>query len=92
MSGAVGLGVGAAVRGIADAPIVLWTAAAIGGLAVGTYLAVNLALAMRVIPAGRAGMYLGVLNVAETIPQVLAPAVAAGLLRVRSEGPPPTRE
>lgn len=85
--GAVGLAVGAALRGIADAPVVLWTASAIGGLAVGTYLAVNLALAMRVIPSGRAGTYLGVLNVAETIPQVLAPAVAAALLRVGSGDP-----
>lgn len=84
---AVVLAVGAAARGIADSPIVLWAATSIGGLAVGTYLAVNLALAMRVIPAGRSGTYLGVLNVAETIPQVLAPAVAAALLRVGSGDP-----
>lgn len=85
--GAVGLAVGAALRSLAEAPFVLWIAAAVGGLAVGIYLAVNLALAMRVIPQGRAGTYLGVLNVAETIPQVLAPLAAAALLRL-GEGDP----
>lgn len=80
--GALGLAAGASLRSIADAPLLLWVAASVGGLAVGIYLAVNLALAMRVTPAGRAGTYLGVLNVAETIPQVLAPVVAAVLLHV----------
>ncbi|KDA05218.1 hypothetical protein DC31_02140 [Microbacterium sp. CH12i] len=80
--GALGLAAGASLRSIADAPLLLWAAASMGGLAVGIYLAVNLALAMRVIPAGRAGTYLGVLNIAETIPQVLAPVAAAALLHV----------
>lgn len=81
-AGAVGLAAGAATRAFAEAPVMLWLAAAVGGLAVGIYLAVNLALAMRVLPPGRAGTYLGLLNVAETTPQVLAPMVAAALLRV----------
>ncbi|WP_194420361.1 MFS transporter [Microbacterium abyssi] len=85
--GALGLAAGAATRAFADAPIILWIATTIGGLAVGAYLTVNLALAMRVIPGSRAGTYLGVLNVAETIPQVLAPMVAAALLRVGQGDP-----
>lgn len=78
--GAVGLAAGAATRAFADAPFMLWIAACVGGLAVGIYLTVNLALAMRVIPARRAGTYLGVLNVAETLPGVLGPMAAAALL------------
>lgn len=85
--GAAGLAAGAALRAVAEVPVVLWIAAAVGGLAVGAYLAVNLALAMRVLPEGRAGTYLGALNVAESIPQVLVPLVAAGLLRVGQGDP-----
>lgn len=85
--GAVGLAAGASLRAVAEVPIALWVASAVGGLAVGAYLAVNLALAMRVLPEGRAGTYLGVLNVAETIPQVLVPLVAAGLLRIGQSDP-----
>lgn len=67
---------------MADTPTVLWIAAAAGGLAISTSLAVNLALAMRVAPADREGTYLGVLNIVETIPQVLVPIAAGALLRV----------
>jgi len=85
--GAVGLAAGASLRSIADAPEVLWLATGVGGTAVGVYLAVNLALAMRIVPQDRAGTYLGVLNVAETIPQVLAPIAAAALLHAGSADP-----
>lgn len=81
------LAAAAALRAAAGTPMALWIAAGAGGLAIGTSLAVNLALAMRVAPAGREGTYLGVLNVAETIPQVLVPIAAAALLRV-GEGDP----
>lgn len=87
LAGALGLAAAASLRSIADAPALLWIATSIGGLAVGAYLAVNLALAMRVIPHGQSGAYLGVLNVAETIPQVLAPVAAAALLRVGQGDP-----
>lgn len=76
------LAAAAALRAAAGTPAALWIAAGAGGLAIGASLAVNLALAMRVAPAGREGTYLGVLNVAETIPQVLVPIAAAALLRV----------
>ncbi|SJN40920.1 major facilitator superfamily MFS_1 [Microbacterium esteraromaticum] len=85
--GSLGLAAGATVRSIADAPVLLWAAAACGGLAVGTYLAVNLALAMHVIPRQRAGTYLGLLNVAEAFPQVVAPLTAAALLHIGPADP-----
>ncbi|MGW9627810.1 MFS transporter [Microbacterium sp. NPDC055521] len=83
----VGLAAAATVRAVAETPVALWLAAAAGGLAVGTSLAVNLALAMRVVPARREGAYLGLLNVAETIPQVVVPVAAAALLRVGTGDP-----
>src|SRR3546814_3124977 len=85
--GALGLAVAALCRAAATAPVMLWAAAIVGGIGVGAYLAVNLALAMRTIPEGRAGAYLGVLNVAETLPGVAGPVVAASLLRVGSGDP-----
>src|SRR3546814_19671642 len=53
--GALGLAVAALCRAAATAPVMLWAAAIVGGIGVGAYLAVNLALAMRTIPEGRAG-------------------------------------
>ncbi|MCK3769750.1 MFS transporter [Microbacterium aerolatum] len=85
--GALGLAAGASLRSLADSPPLLWIASSLGGLAVGIYLAVNLALAMRVIPGHQRGTYLGVLNIAETIPQVLAPVTAAALLHVGQSDP-----
>ncbi|MEV7692430.1 MFS transporter [Microbacterium sp. NPDC089189] len=85
--GALGLATAGLIRASATAPIMLWGAAMIGGTAVGCFLAVNLALALRSLPPERAGSYLGVLNVAETLPAVIAPAVATALLRVGSGDP-----
>ncbi|WP_159499321.1 MFS transporter [Microbacterium sp. 18062] len=84
---ALGLAAAAGLRSIVAAPIALWTAAVIGGLAVGTYLTVNFALAMRTVPEGRFGAYLGILNGSETLPQVFAPVAAAALLTVGAGDP-----
>jgi MFS family permease len=56
-------------------------AAAIMGLGYGVYLSVDAALVTQVLPsaAGRA-KDLGIINVANTGPQVLAPAIAAPLV------------
>lgn len=83
----IGLAAAATLRSVAAEPAVLWAAAAAGGVAVGTSLAVNLALAMRVLPAQREGTYLGLLNIAETIPQVIVPVAAAALLRIGAGDP-----
>jgi MFS family permease len=54
---------------------------AIGGLGFGTYLAVDLALVVDVLPdTGSAAKDLGVLNIAGALPFALAPAVAPAIL------------
>ena len=84
---AVGLGAAAVVRSTSVAPTGLWIGAAIGGIALGAFYAVDLALALRTIPASDSGGYLGVLNVAETLPQTIAPAVAVALLATGGADP-----
>ncbi|MGP3535664.1 MFS transporter [Microbacterium sp. RD1] len=85
--GAGGLAVAALIRAGAATPVLLWVAAGVGGLAMGVYLSANLALALRTLPPGRGGSYLGMLNVAETVPGVIAPGVAALLLRIGGADP-----
>lgn len=65
----------------------LWLSALIGGLALGAFYAVDLALVLRTVPAGREGAYLGVFNVAETLPQTIAPSVAVLLLGLGAGDP-----
>ncbi|QCQ18025.1 MFS transporter [Microbacterium sp. RG1] len=76
----VGLIAASLLRAFAAEPIQLWTSALVGGLAMGTFFAVDFALALRTIPAERTGAYLGILNATETIPQVVGPLAAAALL------------
>ena len=59
-----------------------WIGNVLAGFALGTYYAVDLALVMRTIPAAEAGRYLGVFNIAKTLPQSLAPAVAPFFLLI----------
>lgn len=75
-----GLIAAALLRAFAAEPIQLWTSALVGGLAMGTFFAVDFALALRTIPAESTGSYLGILNATETIPQVVGPLAAAALL------------
>lgn len=62
-------------------------ATALAGFGLGMYYAVDLALAMRVLPADEAGRYLGVFNVAKTLPQSLAPALAPLVLLIGGMDP-----
>jgi len=56
-------------------------AMAIAGLGFGLYLAVDLALAVDVLPKGdRAATHLGVLNIAAALPSSIAPAIAPAIL------------
>jgi MFS family permease len=58
-------------------------AMAIAGLGFGLYLAVDLALAVDVLPKGdRAASYLGVLNIAAALPSSIAPAIAPAILLI----------
>lgn len=76
----VGLAGAAALRAFADGLPALWLAGAVGGASMGVFFAVDLALALRVVPPGRAGEYLGLLNTTETVPQVAAPLLAAAVV------------
>jgi MFS family permease len=69
---------------IAFAPSFRWflVGMTISGAGLGTYLAVDLALATDVLPdrEGHAGKDLGILNIANVMPQSLMPAVASAVL------------
>lgn len=60
----------------------------IGGLALGAYLAVDLALVAQVLPNGgaTAAKDLGVFNIANAVPQMVAPAIAPLFLAIGSGG------
>lgn len=82
VSAALGLAIAGVLRATALTEIQLWVSAALGGLALGVFYTVDLALALRSIRDGKAGTFLGILNIAETIPQTIAPAIALVLLSV----------
>lgn len=52
------------------------------GVGIGCYYAVDLALVLRTVPASRAGQFLGFFNIARTLPQSLAPAIAPLILAI----------
>lgn len=60
----------------------------IGGLALGAYLAVDLALVAQVLPNGgaTAAKDLGVFNIANAVPQMVAPAIAPIFLAIGAGG------
>ncbi|GAA0553210.1 MFS transporter [Paractinoplanes ferrugineus] len=59
----------------------VYVCAGLLGLAFGTYLAIDQALVTAVLPSeSRTGGDLGLINVASTLPNVLGPAVAGGLV------------
>jgi MFS family permease len=59
----------------------IYVAAALIGLAFGTYLSVDQALVALVLPdEDKAGADLGLINIANTLPSILGPAVAGGLV------------
>lgn len=55
---------------------VFWASTVIAGFALGVYYSIDLALVLRTLPAGEEGKYLGIFNLAKTIPQSVAPALA----------------
>ncbi|MFF5794727.1 MFS transporter [Paeniglutamicibacter sp. NPDC012692] len=59
----------------------------LSGIAMGIYFSVDLALVMRTLPAGKEGKFLGIFNMAKTLPQTIAPAIAPLLLLVGSGDP-----
>nr|WP_276510843.1 MFS transporter [Herbiconiux flava] len=87
VAAAIGLAVAAALRAVSSDVPPLVAGAVIGGLALGAYYAVDLALALRTIPAEKHGAYLGVFNTAETLPSTVSPAIATALLLVGGSDP-----
>lgn len=77
----------ALVRAGAGSAPALLVSAVLGGIAMGVFLAVNLTTALRRIPAGAGGRYLGALNVADTLPQIVVPSIAAWLLTLGGPDP-----
>jgi MFS family permease len=84
---AVGLALAAVLRGFSTEIALLVAGAALGGLALGAFYAVDLALALRTIPAAKHGAYLGVFNIAETLPATVSPAIATVLLLIGGADP-----
>lgn len=72
--------------GAASAPPLVLSAV-LGGISMGVFLAVNLTAALRRIPVGAGGRYLGALNIADTLPQIVVPSVAAWLLTLGGPDP-----
>ena len=72
--------------GVTDS-LLLWISAAVGGIGLGVFYAVDLALALRTVPPGEAGGYLGVFNIAETLPQTIAPGIALAVLALAGDDP-----
>jgi MFS family permease len=75
---------GLAVFAFAHAPQVLYFGAGLWGLGLGAYMAVDIALVTDVLPNARteAAKNLGVFNIANALPQSLAPAVAPMFLAI----------
>lgn len=59
----------------------------LSGIAMGGYYAIDLALAMRTLPKGEEGKFLGIFNMAKTVPQTIAPAFAPMLLLIGDGDP-----
>lgn len=87
VAAALGLAAAALLRAFSSDVPLLVAGAAVGGLALGAYYAVDLALALRTIPANEHGTYLGVLNISETLPGTVSPALATVVLLIGSGDP-----
>ncbi|WP_082600949.1 MFS transporter [Agromyces sp. Root81] len=67
--------------------VVFWVSTVMAGFALGAYYAVDLALAMRTLPVGQEGRFLGVFNMAKTLPQSIAPALAPFVILIGGTDP-----
>lgn len=67
--------------------VVFWVSTIIAGFALGAYYAVDLALAMRTLPVGQEGKFLGIFNMAKTLPQSIAPALAPFVILIGGTDP-----
>ncbi|MFZ4894757.1 MFS transporter [Plantibacter sp. Mn2098] len=84
---AVLLAVSLLMKAFTDSLLIFWISTALGGFALGCYYAVDLAIALRTIPERDAGRYLGVFNIAKTLPQSLAPVAAPFVIMIGGTDP-----
>jgi MFS family permease len=77
-------GVGLTIFAFAQSPELLYVAVVFWGLGFGAYLAVDLALVTDVLPQAEteAAKNMGVFNIANALPQSLAPAIAPAFLAI----------
>jgi MFS family permease len=87
IASSIGLAAAASLRAIASDPWMLWVTAALGGVSLGAFYAVDLAAAMRLVARRSAGRALGLFNLAETLPQIATPILAGSLLSAGSPDP-----
>ncbi|MFJ4166026.1 MFS transporter [Microbacterium sp. NPDC089698] len=64
-----------------------WVGSALSGFALGCFYAVDMALVLRTVPAAENARFLGVFNIAKTLPQSLAPALAPTFLLIGGKDP-----
>ncbi|MCE4026565.1 MFS transporter [Microbacterium sp. Au-Mic1] len=64
-----------------------WVGSGLSGFALGCFYAVDMALVLRTIPADENARFLGVFNIAKTLPQSLAPALAPAFLLIGGKDP-----
>lgn len=75
-SGVAIIGIALLVKAFGASTEAYLIAMLLSGIGIGCYGAVDLALVLRVVPASRAGQFMGLFNIARTLPQSLAPAMA----------------
>jgi len=73
---------GLTVKGLGQSLAAYVAAGLIVAFGIGLYYAVDVALVLRTTPMQSAGQFLGVYNIARTLPQSLAPAIAPLLLAI----------
>lgn len=64
-----------------------WLGSILSGFALGCFYAVDMALVLRTIPSDENARFLGVFNIAKTLPQSLAPALAPTFLMIGGADP-----
>lgn len=93
LAGGLLIGVSLLLVGMAPTPELVFAAGALGGVGLGIYIAVDLALAARLVPdKNNTGRYMGIVTLANNLPNVLTPLLAPPLLLTAgasAEGRPP---
>ncbi|MFI6645960.1 MFS transporter [Streptomyces sp. NPDC050504] len=87
VAAAAGMAVSLLLKAFSGELVVFWASTAIASFALGVYYSIDLALVLRTLPAGEEGKYLGIFNLAKTIPQSVAPAVAPFALALGGPDP-----